>query len=517
LQAHLPQDAIIDRIGMLAPFYERDGDDDLDGTSVFGALLPRLSQTATLDVGVAWDNAKVFPEGEVVPLESGCGRLWSWAEQREQGRTIEYLVPTLIRKSTLEYSDQKGITRRRPMEDARNAAAERNLWMLPQPIAFAPVKAIEAAKSEFSVVNVWLHPATRLLENRAVHRPLHAKLLLIAFSTGSTQGTLVLVGSANMSRRALLLKAGVGQGNIELGLAFQLEGSYSLIDLVPELVWVPSSATELREREFPEAARNFATMIDSAIHDAKEQSLVVTWAENLQDIPVWRLTYCGTEIAQSSLPPSGSLLISDFVLQPSSAELTLHVAGSEFAVPILVADLIALPAVSAGAGIGLNELLMLLGRRIGAERAVQLSERNLKTEQENEALAAYFGEGFGPTDVFRAWWTVAEDLRDPELSFLSFRLRLEGAMGVGAAWAQMLEAATKGGSLQLSEAWFYGAELLRELGQIALVPSVDQPAKLDVLRAFESRIRADLAGMNLDDAGHSWMRNVRAFYEEAQS
>jgi len=325
------------------------------------------------------------------------------------------------------------------------------------------------------------------------------------------------VGSANMSRRALLLKAGSGQGNVELGMAFQLAGSWSLVDFAPELVFVPSPAIELREREFPAPARNYATMIDSAIHDPSGQSLAVTWAENQQDIPEWRLTYCGKQIAQSESPPSGRMLISDFILQPSSAELILHVAGSEFAVPILVTDLIALPAVSTGAGIGLNELLMLLGRRIGAERAVQLAERNLATDQQNEELAAHFGEGFSPTDVFRAWWAVAEDLRDPELSVLAFRLRLEGAMGVGAAWTQMLEAGTKDNSLQMSEAWFYGAELLRELGQIKLLPTVDKPAKLELLRAFETRIRADLAGVNLSDGERPWMKYVRAFYQEAQS
>ncbi len=517
LQALLPQDAIIERIGMLAPFYERDGEKELDGTSVFGALLPRLSNNAVLDVGVAWDNAKVFPEGDVIAIENGIGKLWAWAQDGEQGRTVEYLIPCAIRNNNLGYSDRQGVNRRWPLDDAQAAVEERNLWMLPRPIAFAPTKALEAATSGFKAVNVWLHPATRLLEGRPVHRPLHAKLLLIQFSSGASEGTLILVGSANMSRRALLLKAGSGQGNVELGLAFQLSGSWSLIDFAPELVFVPSSAMELREREFPEPARNYATMIDSAIHDPSEQSLAVTWAENQQDIPEWRLTYCGNQIAQSESPPSGRMLISDFVLQPTSAELILHVAGSEFAVPILVTDLVALPAVSTGAGIGLNELLMLLGRRIGAERAVQIAGRIQATDQQNEELAAHFGEGLSPTDVFRAWWAVAEDLKDPELSVPAFRLRLEGAMGVGAAWTQMLHAATKGSSLQMSEVWFYGAELLRELGQIELAPAVDRLAKLEVLRAFESHVRADLAAINLNDSERPWMKYVRAFYHEAQS
>ncbi len=517
LKALLPQDAIIERVGMLAPFYERDDDGELDVTSVFGALAPRVSGAAILDVGVAWENAQVFPDGEVVSLENGLGRLWAWAQDSDAGRFVEYLVPTSISSNTLGYFDQQGNGRRWPISDVQTATEERNLWMLPQPIAFAPERALEAAKSRFADVRLWLHPATRMLEGRPVHRPLHAKLLLIAFSVGTSQGTLVLVGSANMSRRALLLKAGPGQGNVELGLAFQLEGSYSLIDFVPELVSVPSSALELRERTFPDVARNFAMMIETAIHDPAERTLAVTWAENVPDIPAWRLNYCGNEIAQAATPPSGKLFVNDFVLQPSSAELVLHVDGREFPVPILITDLIALPAVSAGAGIGLNELLMLLGRRIGAERAVQIAERNNTTNPESDALATFFGEGFGPTDVFRAWWAVAEDLRDPELSVLAFRLRLDGALGAGAAWSRMLDAATTGNSLQPSEVWFYGAELLRELGQLHLAPAVDRQAKEEVLATFKKRVQADLAGVNLDDESRPWMQRVRAFYGETHS
>jgi hypothetical protein len=204
------------------------------------------------------------------------------------------------------------------------------------------------------------------------------------------------------------------------------------------------------------------------------------------------------------------------VLQPSSAELVLHVEGREFPISILVTDLIALPAVPAGGEIGLNELLMLLGRRIGAERAIQIAERSTATGKESDALATFFGEGFGPIDVFRAWFAVAEDLRDPELSVSAFRLRLDGALGAGAAWARMLDATASEHSLQPSEVWFYGAELLRELGEIELPPEVDGIAKAEVLAAFRKRVQADLAHLNLDEKKRPWMQKVCAFYREAQ-
>lgn len=517
LEALLPKEAVIEGIGMLAPFYERDDDCDLDVTSVFGALTPRVSASAVLDVGVAWENPQVYPDAEVTPLQDGLGKLWAWAQDGDTGRVVEYLVPTAVGPNTLGYFDQQGNGRRWPVEAALAAVEQRSLWMMPQPIAFAPQQTLEAAKSRFADVQIWLHPATRLLEGRPVHRPLHAKLLLINFSAGKSRGTLVLIGSANMSRRALLLKAGTGQGNVELGLAFRLDGKRNLIDFVPELVCAASSVLELSEREFPEVTHNYALMIEQAIHDPTERTLAIAWAKEAQDVPRWRLTYCGNELAHSSAPPTPSLLVRDFVLQPTSAELVLHVEGREFPVPILVTDLIALPAVSAGNGMGLNELLMLLGRRIGAERAIQIAERNMAPGDDADALAAFFGEGFGPTDVFRAWWAVAEDLRDPDLSVPAFRVRLEGALGVGAAWARMLDATSNDQSLQPSEVWFYGAELLRALGELELTPGVDRSAKEQVLAAFTKRVQSDLARLNIDDKKRPWMQRIRAFYREAHS
>ena len=193
----------------------------------------------------------------------------------------------------------------------------------------------------------------------------------------------------------------------------------------------PSSLLELREREFPEVARNYALVIQEALHDPANRTLTITWSKDAQEIPAWRLTYCGSELSQSAAPPAESLVVNNFVLQPSSAEVVLHVDGREYSVPILVTDLVALPAVLVGNGLGLDELLMLLGRRIGGERAVQIAEQRAVNGEDNDALATFFGEGFGPTDVFKAWWAVAEDLQDPALSVPAFRLRLEGAIGVG--------------------------------------------------------------------------------------
>ena len=512
----LPATSKIEYIGMLAPFYERDDAGELDVTSVFGALAPRATTASVLDVGIAWDNPQLHPEGEILPLEKGLGRLWAWSHQSEAGRVVEYLVPSTIGRSTLSYMDQRGIGRRSSIEDAVAAIDERTLWMLPQPIAFAPRQALKAAEARFSEVRLWLHPATRLLEGRPAHRPLHAKLLIVGFSVGSSKGTLVLIGSANMSRRALLLKAGSQQGNVELCLAFRLEGAYTLSNFVPELVHAPSSVLELRERDFPEAARNYALVIQEALHDPAKRTLTVTWAKDVPEMPPWRLTYSGNELSHSAEVPSESLVITNFVLQPTTAEIVLHVDGREYAVPILVTDLVALPAAVIGTGLDLNELLMLLGRRIGTERAVQIAERHKVDGEGSEELTAFFGESFGPTDVFKAWWAVAEDLKDPGLSVQALRLRLEGSLGVGEAWARMLEATTKNDSLQASEVWFYGAELLRAFCEIELPPGVDRTAKEEVLALFTKRVQSDLAGIQLNANGRPWVEKLRAFYRETR-
>ena len=319
-----------------------------------------------------------------------------------------------------------------------------------------------------------------------------------------------------MTRKALLQRAEPGRGNAELGLAFRLEGSVTLTDFAPELVRVPRSLLELQERAFLELARNYALMIEEAVHDPEKRSLTVTWAEEAQELAAWRLTYDGEEISRSDIAPSAPVVVDDFVLKQSSAEVVLHVEDDEYPVPILVTDLVALPATPEGSGLALDELLMLLGRRIGAERAVQIAQRRSLGSDDADELAVFFGEGFGPADVFRAWWAVAEDLGDPALSVPAFRLRLEGSLGVGAAWSRITEVVTDEGSLQPSEAWFYGAELLRTLEEVELPPGADRDAKAERLAAFAKRVRADLAGIDPGARG-PWLRRIRTFYKETRA
>jgi hypothetical protein len=228
-------------------------------------------------------------------------------------------------------------------------------------------------------------------------------------SSGYRGGEKTLCGSASLAssrNEARRRKARApNEGNVELGIAFCVEGSLPLRDVVPELAFAPASAIELREHDFPELGRNLALAIDEAVHDPLERTLVVRWSEKAADLPPWRLTYDGSEVARSEEPPPAPVLMEDFVLRPSSAEVVLHVDGREYPVPILVTDLVALPAMAQGPGLGLTELLQLLGRRMGAERALQIAEK--RGSGDEDELEAFFGESLGPTDVFRAWWATA--------------------------------------------------------------------------------------------------------------
>jgi len=295
-----------------------------------------------------------------------------------------------------------------------------------------------------------------------------------------------------------------------------IDSECSLRDFVPELVYAPVSALDLREREFPELRRNYALAIEKASHDPRERSLIVTWSSGAADLPAWRLTYDEERLAHSRTTPTKPLVIADFVLKSSTAEVVLHVDGRRYPVPILVTDLVALPAAPAVPTLGLDELLMLLGRRIGAERAVRIKERGGNGDDDSNDLSSFFGDGFGPTDVFRAWWSVAEDLKDPDLSVPAFRLRIEGALGVGAAWSCMREAIDQG-SLPAEEAWFYGAELLRTLAEIELPTAEDRDTKARLLSDFCKRVRSDLGRCGLDPGTRSWAKRILAFYGEAKA
>ncbi|UFX46113.1 hypothetical protein HAP47_0005195 [Bradyrhizobium sp. 41S5] len=510
--ALIPADALVTSVGMLAPFYETDDVEDAgvpDESSVFGAFAGRIAPESTLDVGLRWENPQIQPTAPA-DLNNGLNRIWAF-KSSESDNVLAFRIPTELTRNTMFYLDGAGQRRRMPLEEAIASVENRTSWMQPDPLVFAPRQTIANAAKRFSKVLYWLHPASRIADGRVAHRPLHAKMLAVAYRAGTDEATLILMGSPNMSRRALLLQSGKGLGNVEIGLAFSIEGRFELRDFVPDLVHVPPSACTPAEREFPAKDRNFALAIDEASHDPGAKTLRVSWASSATGLPPWRLSYDGRDIASSVEPPSATVHVGDFTLKPSTAEVVLHVNGKEYPAPILVTDLVGLPVTTSGTRVGLDELLMLLSRRVGTERALLIAERrNSKSE---DGLTALFGEGFSPTDVFKAWWCAAEDIADADLSVQGFRLRLEGALGIGAAWSCMLDA-VQHSTMAREEAWLFGAELLRSLSEFNLPQSPELDAKMLIMTAFKARVRSDMEAFHLSAGTRSWKDLVLRFYGE---
>lgn len=514
--ALLPPSAKLKTIGLAAPFFEKDDDGELDASSVFGALLERADGRVEVDVAVGWDNVSVHAT-DPTPIAEGIGRLWTW-EYAEEGELRQcHVVPTLLGPREFRYRNEHGREERGSAADARKAMEARKLWMQPPPEACVPALLLEAAREKASELRLWLHPSMRLVDGRPQCRPLHAKMLALGYESEGETGTLLVMGSPNMSRRALLLAAGAG-GNVELAVAMHVRGLLALPDLMPGIVCAPKGSVSMVERKFPTGTVNHALAVEVAVHDAQARTLEVRWSVDASALPAWRLMYQSQLLASSAQPPTETLSVSGFVLQPASAELSLQIEGQAFHIPILVSDLVHLPADATAPPLSLDELLMLAARRIGGERAVQMArlraERTLHGGADDE-LAAFFRDRFTPTDVYRAWWSAADDLRNPELSVTAVRLALEGAMGTSAVWAAIHGAAISGHMLA-EEAWLYGAELLRSLGNLTW-PGDDTRevlAKKQVLSVFIARVRADLRSLLAGRPDDEVLRKVRAFYVE---
>ena len=513
----IPADASIVRVGLLAPFFEKDditANRDADVSSVLGTLLKaRPSKGATADVGVVWDDdAAVKPPGRPVKIEDHLDRLWAQQGQDDERRpTLRWVIPQSVGQNVIAALDDAGQARRIPRDEFEKAVEENRAWPLERPRAFAPANKLLAAAATVGSFNLWLHPAWRYEDGLRVHRPLHAKLVTVTTKRRGRIQTWVLMGSANASQGALL-RSQSENGNVELGVVVMFDGELSVKDLCPEFVFCPYRDVELQEREFPVGQPDLSRWIEHAVHDAAASTLTVTWAaDGPAPLGAWSLRYVDQEVAAGDGAPAAQMTIEAFTLLPTSAELALVVGGVPYPVSILVRDLAALPPSAGLAGLGLRELLALLGRRIGGERLATLRiERGGSAT--DSMLDAIFGEGFGPPDVFRVWWAIAEDLASPNLSVQGVRQRLSGAMGAGAVWRAM-EKEHAAGTLSRDELWFYGAELLTTLGAVKWPATPDAELRARELAEFVAALRASIAAVSPDPVGRPWVRKIMKFYE----
>ena len=522
----VPADAIVRRIGVLSPFFERDDLDVADEhgglDSVLAALLAlRPGSAPAFDLGVPWEDAPLAPPpaAAAAALEAGPGLwAWRWHEERdgEGAERLDYYVIDKITAKRVEVRDAGGRAQRLEREVVEAAIADRRMWPVPSPTVHAPARILERIRAE-RPIELWLHPtATLLPSGRPAIRPLHAKLFLITVARRGAVSTYALVGSANASRAALSATVAEG-GNVEAGVLLHFDGEVRLRDLVPVLVAGALDGVRLEERAPPVADIDLSAWIDEAVHHARERTLAIVWAAaGSAALGPWTLRYLDREVARGDGPGAAPTVVPDFDLAALSAELELEAGGRRWTVPIRVADLIDLPVAPGLAGLDLRAILALLGRRVGGERLGALYRQRGPAGLAT-ALDAVFGEGFGPTDVFKAWWGLREDLEvAPTLA--GFRVRLLGASGAREVWRQLLEVPPE--QLSRGEVWIYGCELVRELSRVALAEGPDRPARAALLAEQLAAIRGDLQRLAPADeasAGEAaWLGAVRRFYVETE-
>ncbi|MCB9606708.1 MAG: hypothetical protein H6716_08965 [Polyangiaceae bacterium] len=518
LNAVIASSARITRVGVLAPFFEQDdlavSDEQAGMHAVLGKLLAlRSGSNIQFDVGVPWDDAPLAspPYGELPTFDGSVGSLWGWRrlEESADGKVerMDYFTLTSASAKRIEAINAAGKSCRFERSECERAIADHRLWPVSRPTVHAPRRILQRIAAEYPV-SLWLHPTSQLSAGHAQRRPLHAKAVLVTADVGRKTYTYALLGSANASRAAL--DRGFEQaGNVEACVLCRFDGEITLNDLLPSLVAYELNGVELVERESMETEVDLSAWIDDVVYDAENRTLEVTWrSEGPASLGDWELRYLERSLAKGDGAPTSPMLVRDFDLSATSAELTFVSAGREWQVPIRVLDLAALPTNPLLTQLGLRELLALLGRRVGAERLATLKlQRGI--EGLSSVLDAVFGEGFGPTDVFKAWWGAAEDLK-LAATIAAFRFRLSGPTGVLTVWRHLREVPEE--QLSADEVWVYGCELLRELKAVELPDGADTPTKQALLDEAARELAAELDERSPQSSARPWLSAVREFY-----
>lgn len=517
LKEALPEDARVTRVGILSPFFEQDDLDIANDTTGLASVLSELlalrpGSPPPLDLGVPWEDAPLAPpyRGGTPVLAEGEGRLWASRYREsvdgEDLERLEYFGINRVTAKRVEIQLGPGRLGRYEREAFEHEVAEGRMWPVEPPTVHAPRRILERIVREHEV-QLWLHPtATLTPAGRASRRPLHAKLFLLTVTNAGRTLTYALIGSANASAAAL--SRGVEQGgNVEAGVLLCLDGEVRLPEVLPSLVCAPFESARFEEREAPGADDDFSAWLEDVVHDAAARTLTVTWSQQgPEGLEAWSWWYLDRELAKGVGPGSGPVVLSDFDLAAAGAELEFRAAGRSWLVPIRVADLAMLPTSAHLAGLGVRELLALLARRVGAERLSILREQR-GVAGVDSILDSVFGEGFGPTDVFKAWWGLKEDLLAAS-TVSAFRYRLLGPMGARTLWERLRDLPRD--SVSDDEIWVYGCELFRELDQLVLPESADLEAKQALLAELRTLLRADLTRLRPRGAG--WLDGVVRFY-----
>lgn len=516
----LPAQATLRRVGVLSPFFERDDlaiADEREGlTSVLSELLALRrhppGEAPALELGVPWEDAPLAPPAAAV-LPALAPGLWAWRRARESlggdepVAQVAYIRVEKITGKQVFAVDAGERSQRLDRAEFEAALADHQLWPVAPPKVHAPARILQRVAKEHQL-QLWLQPTATLAgDGRPLLRPLHAKLFLITVEHRGQTSTYALVGSANASRAALERPVAEG-GNVEAGVLMRFDGEVRLRDLLPSLVASSLGDVQLEERPAPESELDLSAWIEDAVHDAEARTLTIVWASaGPKGLSAWQLSYLGRAVASGAGPATEPTLVTDFDLSPASAELALLASDRCWMIPIRVADLAQLPIQAGLPAPDLRALLAMLGRRVGSERLATLWQQRGPSGVA-AILESLFGDGFGPHDVFKAWWGLRQEIED-STTVASLRHRLVGPTGARTVWKRLCEVPET--ELARDEVWLYGSELMRELRQANLADGPDRPARAELLAALVTELCADLAQRE-PPGDAAWLDDVRAFY-----
>lgn len=513
----IPAEATITRVGVLAPFFERDDLAAADGetglTSIIAQLVHlRPGSQPSLDLGVPWDDAPLArPATGLAPTLAAGPGLWAVRGTDDvDGDEVDSIAYVNIASVGPKQVELRGNLDRRKYAraDLEALVEEGRLWPVPRPTVHAPGHILRRLAAELPVA-LWLHPSATLdTEGRPATRPLHAKAFLVTVTHHGQTSTYALIGSANASRVALGARVADG-GNVEAGVIVRLEGAVSLVDLLPTLARSELDAVELVEREFPAAQVDLSAWIDEVVHHAELRTLTVVWAvDGPAPLDAWTLRYIDRVVAAGRGPISGSNQIGEFELAAASAELAFETSGRTWTIPIRVADLAMLPIRPGLEDLSLRALLAQLGRRVGGERLAAVRAQRGPSGVA-AVLDAVFGEAFGPVDIFKAWWGLRDDLSSAP-TVAAFRNHLHGTTGALAVWRRLSDAPAD--QLARPELWIYGCELCRELERVQLPVGPERQLRAELLGPVVASIRDDLRTLEPPGGDRAWIELVHRFY-----
>jgi len=508
----IPESHEITRVGLIAPFYEEDNSQMEKSVLVsFKDFADKhKKQKLIFEVGLPWEESSLGPKGEKnIMVENHLDQLWGQRSGEGNSSKIEYFVPKRVTKRKVFIEDQQGKGRSLDREDFEYSIDTKKTWPVGKVNSYGPHGLINEIAESCPEASFWLFPNMRLEDNEIVDRPLHAKLYLVTSKYRNKSRTYLLIGSPNASRRALIFHP--PQSNVETALAIIIEGDHSLINFASLIVKCPRDQIVLADRKFPPIETNWANLIIKAIYNAGNEQLRVEWNHDLNSFS-FRLLYMDHELHNGPMPEKEKSVWDDFTLAPTSCELTITVNDRDFFVPIYVEDIENLPANPFLKSLGLEELLAYFSGKMSLEFISRLRKKIIEGKSPDTGLSFVFGERFQPTDVFKAWFGMKQDLSDPELTVGGFRVILEGPAGVQQIWNRMMEAANKE-KILAEEAWVYGLELYRTLEIIEFESTPSGKDKNILLKDWLVKLTHDLKKIKPKAKKHGWINKVERFYE----